>query len=159
MIPPFVAAPDELCSIPGWLVETDIAMSDFVLHPRLEADTVFVADWPLSRVLLLNDARYSWLVLVPRRTGAVELFDLSKADRSVLMEETARAGQLLKTIGDVAKINVGALGNLVPQLHVHVVARNPGDPAWPGPVWGHSAAVPYEPSARDAMIAQIVKAG
>ena len=133
-------------------------MSDFVLHPRLEADTVFVADWPLSRVLLMNDARYAWLVLVPRRAGAVELFDLSEADRSALMEETARAAQLLKAIGKAAKINVGALGNLVPQLHVHVVARNPGDPAWPGPVWGHSPAVPYEASARDALVAQIVKA-
>jgi len=133
-------------------------MSDFVLHPRLEADTVFVADWPLSRVLLMNDARYRWLVLVPRRAGSVELFDLSEADRSVLMEETARAAQLLKAIGKAAKINVGALGNLVAQLHVHVVARNPGDPAWPGPVWGHSPAVPYEASARDALVAQIVKA-
>jgi diadenosine tetraphosphate (Ap4A) HIT family hydrolase len=75
------------------------------------------------------------------------------------MEETANAARLLKTFGKAAKINVGALGNLVPQLHVHVVARKPGDPAWPGPVWGHSPAVPYEPSARAALIAQIVKAG
>lgn len=134
-------------------------MSDFVLHPRLETDTVFVADWPLSRVLLMNDARYAWLVLVPRRAGAVELFDLGEADRSALVEETARAGRVLKTIGKAAKINVGALGNLVPQLHVHVVARNPGDPAWPGPVWGHSPAVPYDASPCDALIAQIVKAG
>lgn len=133
-------------------------MSGFVLHPRLEADTVFVADWALSRVLLMNDARYGWLVLVPRRAGAVELFDLGLEDRSVLMEEAARAAQLLMTIGKAAKINVGALGNLVPQLHVHVVARNPGDPAWPGPVWGHGPSVPYEATARDAMIAQIVKA-
>ncbi len=81
-----------------------------------------------------------------------------KADRTTLAEETARAAKLLKTIGGAAKINVGALGNLVPQLHVHVVARNPGDPAWPGPVWGHSPAVPYEATARDALIAQIVKA-
>ena len=134
-------------------------MSGFVLHPRLEADTVFVADWALSRVLLMNDARYGWLVLVPRRAGAVELFDLGLEDRSVLMEEAARAAQLLKGIGNATKINVGALGNLVPQLHVHVVARNPGDPAWPGPVWGHSPAAPYEATARDAMVAQIVKGG
>lgn len=134
-------------------------MSDFVLHPRLEADAVFVADWPLSRVLLMNDARYAWLVLVPRRAGAVELFDLDPADRSALMEETAHAARLLKSVAKVAKINVGALGNLVPQLHVHVVARSPGDPAWPGPVWGHSPAVPYDASARGAMIGQIIKAG
>jgi len=133
-------------------------MSEFALHERLAADTAFVADWALSRVLLMNDVRYAWLVLVPRRVGAVELFDLGEADRTTLTEETARAAKLLKTISGSAKINIGALGNLVPQLHVHVVARNPGDPAWPGPVWGHSPAVPYEATARDALIAQIVKA-
>ncbi|MGZ5924935.1 MAG: HIT domain-containing protein [Rhizomicrobium sp.] len=133
-------------------------MSDFKLHPRLEADTVFVADWTLSRVLLMNDSRYSWLVLVPRCANAVELFDLSQSARATLIEETARAAQLLKTVCGAAKINVGALGNLVPQLHVHVVARNPGDPAWPGPVWGHSPAVPYEAAARDALIAKVLKA-
>jgi diadenosine tetraphosphate (Ap4A) HIT family hydrolase len=134
-------------------------MSEFVLHERLAADTAFVTDWKLARVLLMNDARYAWLVLVPRRAGAVELFDLSQADRADLMEETARAARLLKSARNAAKINVGALGNLVPQLHVHVVARNPGDPAWPGPVWGHSPAVAYEAAVRDALIAQIVKAG
>ncbi len=134
-------------------------MSEFVLHERLAADTAFVTDWRLARVLLLNDARYAWLVLVPRRAGAVELFDLSQADRADLMEETARAARLLKSARNAAKINVGALGNLVLQLHVHVVARNPGDPAWPGPVWGHSPAVPYQAAVRDALIAQIVKAG
>ena len=133
-------------------------MSEFVLHDRLAADTAFVADWTLSRVLLMNDARYAWLALVPRRAGAVELFDLNESDRATLIEETARAGKLLKTIGAAAKINVGALGNLVPQLHMHVVARHPGDPAWPGPVWGHSPALPYTPAERDARIAQIVKA-
>jgi diadenosine tetraphosphate (Ap4A) HIT family hydrolase len=133
-------------------------MGNFVLHARLQADTVFVADWPLSRVLLMNDVRYSWLVLVPQRAGAVELFDLSEVDRSVLMEEIARAGRALKSIGRAAKINVGALGNLVPQLHVHVVARNPDDPAWPGPVWGHSPALQYEVSARDALIEKLLSA-
>ena len=101
---------------------------------------------------------FAWMVLVPRRAGAVELFDLSQPDRSALMEETTRAAQLLKTIGNAAKINVGALGHLVPQLHVHVVARNPGDPAWPGPVWGHSPAVPDEPAARDEFIRQFLNA-
>jgi diadenosine tetraphosphate (Ap4A) HIT family hydrolase len=76
----------------------------------------------------------------------------------MLMEETSRATRILKTITAGKKINVGALGNLVPQLHVHVVARKPSDPAWPGPVWGHSPAVPYAPAARDALITQIVKA-
>jgi diadenosine tetraphosphate (Ap4A) HIT family hydrolase len=133
-------------------------MSDFALHPRLAADTLFVADWPLCRVLLMNDARYRWLVLVPRVAGATEIFDLADADRIALIEETARAGELLKALTAAAKINVGALGNLVPQLHMHVVARDPGDPAWPGPVWGHSPAVPYAADAAAAVVAQVVNA-
>ena len=130
-------------------------MNEFVLHPRLKADTLFVADWGLSRILLMNDGRYAWLVLVPRRAGAVELFDLSGPDRAMLMEEMTRAATLLKTIAPAAKINIAALGNLVAQLHVHVVSRSPADPAWPGPVWGHSPAVPYEAAARDALIGAI----
>ncbi|HEY4941981.1 MAG TPA: HIT family protein [Rhizomicrobium sp.] len=131
-------------------------MADFILHPRLQADTAFVADWALSRLLLMNDARYSWLILVPRRAGVVEWFDLDATDRAALTEEIARASQTLKRVGNAAKINVGALGNLVPQLHVHIVARNPGDPAWPGPVWGHSQTVPYDDAARARVIAQLV---
>ena len=134
-------------------------MPEFELHPRLAFDTVAVADWTLSRVLLMNDARYVWLVLVPRLQNAVELFDLSKTDRDVLIDEIARAATVVKTVSGAAKINVGALGNLVSQLHVHVVARHPGDPAWPGPVWGHSAALPYTSAARDALIAKIIAAG
>jgi diadenosine tetraphosphate (Ap4A) HIT family hydrolase len=133
-------------------------MAEFNLHPRLAADCAFVADWTLSRVLLMNDARYRWLILVPRRANAVELFDLPPVDRAVLTEEIARAAALLKELTAAVKINVGALGNLVPQLHMHVVARSPGDPAWPGPVWGHSLAQPYEATARDAFIRQIVNA-
>lgn len=130
----------------------------FELHPRLAADTMLVADWPLSRVLLMNDARYRWLILVPRIEAAVEIFDLSDADRIALMEEIARAAQSLKQITACAKINVGALGNMVPQLHIHIVARNPGDPAWPGTVWGHSAALAYDAATRDAFRAQFVNA-
>ena len=133
-------------------------MPDFTLDPRLAADTAFIADWDLSRVLLMNDARYAWLILVPRRPGAVELSDLSSPHRTTLMNEIARAVQMLKQQTGAAKINVGALGNVVPQLHIHIVARNPGDPAWPGPVWGHSPAVPYTAEARDAFIAQFVNA-
>ena len=130
-------------------------MTGFVLHPRLAADTAFVADWDLSRVLLMNDARYRWLILVPKRRDAVELFDLNAADQQILTGEIARAAQALKRLTSAAKINIGALGNMVPQLHIHVVARNPGDPAWPGPVWGHSPAEPYEAAARAARIALV----
>ncbi|MBI1329400.1 MAG: HIT domain-containing protein [Alphaproteobacteria bacterium] len=117
----------------------------FALHSRLEADTAFIADWALSRVLLMNDARYPWVILVPRRAGLSELHDLSHAERLVLTEEIARASGKLKALTGCAKINVGALGNMVPQLHVHVIARNPGDAAWPGPVWGNGTAEPYAP--------------
>ena len=130
-------------------------MAEFTLHPRLAADTIFVDDWPLSRVLLLNDTRYVWLALVPRRADVVELHDLTPADRAVLMEEIARAGAGLKTLTGAAKINTAALGNIVPQLHVHVVARAPGDPAWPGPVWGHSPAEPYAPAALDEQLSRL----
>src|SRR4029077_391946 len=133
-------------------------MPEFELHTRLAVDTIPVTDWMLSRVLLMNDARYVWLVLVPRRHGAVELFDLGEPDRRVLIEEVARAARLLQALSGGTKINVGALGNVVPQLHVHVVARHPGDPAWPGPVWGHSAAVPYAAAAGDVLVAKIVAA-
>jgi len=132
-------------------------MSAFELHPRLAADTIFVTDWPLSRVLLMNDARFPWLVLVPQRTNLVELHDLDAADRAVLIEEIARASRALKSLTNAAKINVGALGNLVPQLHIHVVARKPGDAAWPGPVWGQGAAQPYDPAAREALLKELAR--
>ena len=130
-------------------------MSGFDLHARLGADTAFVADWSLSRVLAMNDARYPWLVLVPRRTQASEIHDLSVADRAALMEEIARASASLKSLAGATKINVGALGNLVPQLHVHIVARNPGDFAWPGPVWGQGEAQPYDPAGLSAVITRL----
>ena len=117
-------------------------MSDFILHPKLAADTSLVADWPLCRLLLMEDSRYFWLILVPRRNDISEITQLSPADRAQLMEEAARAGRVIAADPDVAKLNIGALGNLVPQLHLHVVGRAPGDPAWPGPVWGHSVGCP-----------------
>jgi diadenosine tetraphosphate (Ap4A) HIT family hydrolase len=127
-------------------------MHRFELHARLEADTLFVADWALSRVLLMNDARFLWLVLVPRRAGITELHELAHAERMVLIEEIARAGRELKAITGAAKINIGALGNLVPQLHVHVIARTPDDSAWPGAVWGHGTPLLYEPTVATALL-------
>ena len=119
-------------------------MSDFLLHHRLEADTAFVSDWPLCTVLLMNDARYPWLILVPRRAVMSEIHQLSAADRALLIEEVTRASAILAAMPGVDKVNIGALGNQVPQLHVHVIGRRIGDPAWPGPVWGHSPPEPYE---------------
>jgi diadenosine tetraphosphate (Ap4A) HIT family hydrolase len=133
-------------------------VDEFALHPRLAADTVFVADWSLSRVLLMNDARFPWLILVPRRAEMSELFELGGSDLETLMEEIARAGEGLKSVTRCAKINVGALGNLVPQLHIHVVGRGPGDAAWPGPVWGHGRAEPYALDVLEKRVREFVNA-
>jgi diadenosine tetraphosphate (Ap4A) HIT family hydrolase len=121
--------------------------NDFELHPRLAADCVLVGQLPLSLLLLLNDSRYPWFVLVPMRTGITEVFELDETTQQQLWRESAQLSRYLKEVCSAGKINIGALGNLVPQLHVHHIARFVGDPAWPGPVWGHSAAVPYEPPA------------
>ncbi len=126
----------------------------FALDPRLAADTLFVSDLALSRLLLMNDARYPWLILVPRRENLREIVDLDAADRATLIEEIALVSRFVQSLPDVDKINVGALGNVVAQLHVHVVGRAAGDPAWPGPVWGAGAAERYAPERAAALIAQ-----
>jgi diadenosine tetraphosphate (Ap4A) HIT family hydrolase len=111
-------------------------MATFTLHTQLAADGLFLVDWPLCRVLRMNDAAYPWLILVPRLTDAREILDLSAADRVRLMDEIAWASQALRDACGPDKINVAALGNIVPQLHVHVIGRFASDPAWPRPVWG-----------------------
>ena len=126
---------------------------DFLLDPRLQADTVFVADWPLSRVLLMDDARFAWLVLVLRRGQRVVR---PCRGRSCGADRGNHLRRGLKRLTGCAKINIGALGNLVPQLHVHVVARNPGDDAWPGPVWGSGRPVPYAAETRAAFLSRLV---
>ncbi|HEY1638123.1 MAG TPA: HIT family protein [Rhizomicrobium sp.] len=126
-------------------------MQVFELHPRLERDTLFITDWALSRVLLMNDARFPWLLVVPRRGDVTEVHELAHAERMVLIEEVARAARALKSVAAATKINIASLGNVVPQLHVHIVARTPADAAWPNPVWGHGACVPYASGAADAL--------
>ena len=130
----------------------------FALDPRLAADTLLVGDLPLSRVLLMNDSRFPWLILVPRRGRLSELHDLSRHERAALIEETARAGEKLKSLTSAAKINIGALGNIVSQLHVHVVARFEADAAWPGPVWGAGKAAPYSAEAAKAQVRALAAA-
>ena len=125
----------------------------FALDDRLAHDTLVVGDMALSRVLLMNDARWPWLMLVPRREGLVELTDLDAADRALLIEEAARVALFLKAYAEADKINVSALGNVVRQFHLHLVARAIGDVGWPGPVWGHGAATPYDPANARAFIA------
>ena len=124
----------------------------FELDDRLARDSFVIGDLPLCRVLLMNDARWPWLILVPRREGLVELMDLELADQARLMEEASGAARFLKSHAQAEKINVAALGNIVRQLHLHVVARVVGDPAWPGPVWGHGAAAHYDNGAAKALI-------
>ena len=126
----------------------------FSLDPRLEADTLPVTELALSRVLLMNDARYPWLILVPRRADLSEIVDLPRAEQMTLMDEIARVSEILRAEPGVEKINVGALGNIVRQLHVHVLGRRVGDPAWPGPVWGFGKSAPYTDEAARAMAAR-----
>jgi diadenosine tetraphosphate (Ap4A) HIT family hydrolase len=118
-------------------------MSDFAVDPVITSLTVKLADWPLARVFLYKDSRYHWGLLVPRRAGVVEIADLSSDDQAQLMKEIVRLSEVVRGLPGVEKLNVGALGNMVPQLHVHVIGRRKGDPAWPGPVWGHSDPVAY----------------
>jgi diadenosine tetraphosphate (Ap4A) HIT family hydrolase len=116
----------------------------FDLDPRLAADTIPVVSLALCEVQLMNDARFPWLVLVPRRHGMVEICDLAAGEQALLWQEASRAAEALRTVAPYEKLNLGALGNIVRQLHVHVVGRREGDAAWPGPVWGSGKAVPYE---------------
>ncbi len=125
----------------------------FTLDPRLAADTTPVAEWPLCRVLLIRDARFAWLVLVPRRAGITEMLDLEPDDRRQLSAEIDRAAAGLRRSVRCDKLNVAALGNMVAQLHVHVIARNRTDAAWPKPVWGQGTAQPYD----DAEAANLIK--
>ncbi|MGD2118482.1 MAG: HIT domain-containing protein [Chromatiales bacterium] len=119
-------------------------MAEFELHERLAADTVFITDLPLCRMLLMNDARYPWVILVPRMPGLREIHDLPERDRQQLIEESCLVAEFISKQFQVDKMNVAALGNLVPQLHLHHVGRFVDDPAWPGPVWGHSPAQAYD---------------
>lgn len=115
----------------------------FELDERLQADTVLVGRLPLCQVLLMNDNRYPWLILVPVRPDIREFYHLSADDQAQLMKESSWVAEKLADNYTADSMNVAALGNVVPQLHVHHVARHRQDPAWPGPVWGHSPAVAY----------------
>lgn len=125
---------------------------DFALDFRLAQDTIPVGDLALTSVLLLNDARFPWLVLVPRRPGISEITDLGDEDAATLMAEIRIATRVMLDLVKPDKVNVGALGNMVAQLHVHVVGRFRSDPAWPGPVWGFGTKMPYPDHAAHALV-------
>ena len=127
----------------------------FELDPRLATDTFLVGETPLSQVLLMNDTRYPWLILVPRRGDITEPFALSEADQAQLWQESMRLGQAMKAHFAADKINIATLGNQVAQLHVHHIARFHVDAAWPGPVWGVGSAVPYSDAALDVLIGEL----
>lgn len=129
--------------------------SSFALHEILARDSIPVARWALSRVLLMNDANYPWLVLVPERPGMRDLHDLLPNDLATLMDEVVRASRALQSLFKPDKLNVAALGNMVPQLHVHVIARFNNDRAWPKPVWGVVPAKPYDENAADELISDL----
>jgi len=124
----------------------------FDLDPRLRHDTVFVTALTLSDLRLMNDSRWPWLVLVPRLAGAQEWHRLSCRERAVLDTETSRIAALLEADTGCDKINIGALGNIVRQLHIHIVARKAGDSNWPGPVWGYGQRQPYDENALTALV-------
>ena len=125
----------------------------FKLHERLAADTVAIGKTKLCQVLLMQDRRFPWIILVPERPDIREIHQLSPADRSALIDEIAAAAAAMEKLHGTHKMNVAALGNQVPQLHVHVIARFTSDPAWPSPVWGKGTPEPYA----ESELQQIVK--
>lgn len=127
----------------------------FRLHPRLAQDTLAIAELKLCSVRLMNDCRFPWVILIPQRRDAIELHRLAPSDQAQLIRESARASEALERLFSPEKINVGALGNLVPQLHWHIVARHRSDACWPGPVWGCGTPEPYSAGEGEERIALI----
>ncbi|MDL2408771.1 HIT family protein [Rhizobium calliandrae] len=130
-------------------------MQDFALDDRLANGSVSVTITGLCDVRLMKDRRWPWLLLVPRRPGISEIFELTPLDQVLLNFETNKVGAALKTVTGATKINIGALGNIVRQLHVHVIARFEGDTNWPGPIWGHGRAEPYADEDMNSFIAKL----
>lgn len=139
------------------------APNAFAADPAFEAGSVRATGWPLCEVRLQDDARFPWLILIPRIEGAVEVEDLTPDQRAQLIEETVRAGALVRALGEasgrpVEKLNIGAIGNVTAQLHVHVVGRRRDDGLWPDPVWGRGPAVRYDNKALARLLDQIERA-
>ena len=160
-----LATSGTLCNVAGFAKGPnwghDLLM--VALDPAFLATSAPVGELPLCHVRLQTDARYPWIVLIPKRANLRELGDLNAEDRNVLMEEIVASGVAVRAVGlalglPVDKLNVGALGNITAQLHVHVVGRNRDDPAWPGPVWGHGVAEPYEADVLAYAVATTAKA-
>jgi len=127
----------------------------FTLDPRLEQDTILLGEFPLSKVLLMNDARYPWVILVPKITGLTEVFQLNAVQQQQLQLESSFVAKVLNDLVQADKMNTAALGNVVSQLHIHHVARYQGDETWPAPVWGKGKAVAYSEQESGAVCQQI----
>lgn len=127
----------------------------FTLHPTLKNDSVVLGEFPLCLVLLIKDAQYPWCVLVPKQDNIREAYELSEADQQQLMKESSILGKGLISAFGGDKLNVAALGNMVPQLHIHHIVRFESDPAWPAPVWGKHPMQAYSPEQLDAVIQKI----
>ena len=133
----------------------EMEMTGFSLDQRLENDSRLIGQFNLCAVRLIDDKRWPWLILIPMRAGAIEIHDLSDQDQQLLTTETAMAARTLQQLTNPEKINTGALGNIVRQLHIHVVARQDGDANWPGPVWGFGTRVPYPANEADEFISRL----
>jgi diadenosine tetraphosphate (Ap4A) HIT family hydrolase len=143
-----------MVAVTGWMRETEMSEIGWSLHPQLAADTVPICDLALSRLLAMNDANFPWLILVPRRAGASETIDLG-TEQSLLMDELALVSLALKDETRCDKLNVAAIGNMVSQLHIHIVARRKDDAAWPKPVWGAVPRRAYEADVMERFVAAI----
>jgi diadenosine tetraphosphate (Ap4A) HIT family hydrolase len=144
--------------MPGTDEEKIVKDTDFGLDPVIEQMTYPLIKWPLCQVLLVDDARFPWIMLVPRRAGTEEMIDLDEKDRQTLFAEMMQASEAFSAVIAPDKLNIGALGNIVRQLHVHIIGRFASDPAWPGPVWGHGQAKPYPPHMAGPLCDKLQKA-
>ncbi|MAV87466.1 MAG: hypothetical protein CMM67_04400 [Rhodospirillaceae bacterium] len=130
--------------------------SKFVLDQRLINDTYFITNLSLCSVLLMNDSRYPWIIAVPRRNKIKEIYELKSTDQSLLLREINLLAKTIKSKFKSDKINIGAIGNIVPQLHIHIVGRKENDPAWPAPVWGFGTSLTYEKKNADNIITAFI---
>lgn len=133
-------------------------MREFTLDPQLKGDSLPLAELELCTLRLMKDANYPWLLLVPKINGLVEMIDLARQDQHRLMDEIRQVSHALQQVTGCDKLNVAALGNMVPQLHVHIIARFKGDAAWPGPVWGKVPMIDYEEGKANDMIEKLQEA-
>ena len=127
----------------------------FELHPRLQQDCIEVGRFDLCRLLMMNDSQFPWFILVPEKPGLEEIYQLDKADRALLIEESCALASTLAALYRADKMNIAAIGNLVPQLHIHHVARYQTDKAWPAPIWGKFEAIPYSAEEKSTVLKRI----